>query len=232
MNSGFSKRALVVSCPLLVPLIFAQACSSDAPKTKLAAETPSVRVQSATLSLSGSIASQEAAPTASQDASTPILPKPITIATTPNARCTLSHPSNSPAGQYVWADGAGIVHLWASPQTTSDEYLLTCDETAYGGGAVSQYPFNLADSSTFIPATPRFNPPGQTMRPALADPTSVTQAALIQGGYPPRPDPMLAQSLYAKWLNIVSAPALIIPSHPVPQSQGHFGPGSPTTSFI
>ena len=147
----------------------------------------------------------------------------ITIASTPNAKCTLnSRGATMPA----WADDSGIVHLWASPTSTSDQYTLDCDEA----GTAVQYPFDLANPATFVPASARFIPMARKIRPALTDPAGPSPAEIISAGYPPRPDPKLAPEMYQNWLAVVSTPAVIVPPFLVELPDRTFGPAQPWNS--
>jgi hypothetical protein len=142
----------------------------------------------------------------------------VTIATAPNAKCTLSAdaPSVSQKSMPVWADDTGIVHLWApsAPET----YSLTCAEP---GGPVT-HSLNLADAAIFTPAIPRAAAATRVTLPALTDPSSPTQADLVKAGYPPRPDPVLAAPLYEQWLRIVSAPTTLVSPSLVERADVHF----------
>jgi hypothetical protein len=150
------------------------------------------------------------------------IPKEVTVASTPNATCTLTSARTS-SSMPVWADYVGIIHLWAVPASASDTYSLECAEN---GGTV-QYSFDLAASTTFVPATARFAPAGTSVRPALVDPDDASQAELLAGGYFPRPDPNVAPTLYAKWLKSVSTPMTVIPPHLVERSDLNFGSATP-----
>lgn len=151
-------------------------------------------------------------------------PSAITIASLPHSKCVLHHGSDS---MPVWADDVGIVHLWAPQTPTPDEYTLDCDES----GNNVEYQYDLSDPATFTPATPRVAPPAYATRAALADPTSLSEAALIQAGYPPRPDPTKASALYQQWLKIVSTPATIVPANLVQRTDHRNDPVTPTTSY-
>lgn len=148
-------------------------------------------------------------------------PSAITIASLPNAKCVLHHGAHA---MPVWADDVGLVHLWAPQTSMPDSYMLECDEA----GSTVQYSYDLSDPATFVPATPRAPRVGWTTRPALTDPMAPTQAELAQSGYPPRPDPVRAPSMYKQWLSLVSAPAQIPPTYLVDRPDLRFDPASPS----
>jgi hypothetical protein len=160
--------------------------------------------------------------TAVVDAST-TQQKEITIATSPNAKCILrSSVSPNTQSMPVWADDVGLVHLWAAPKSASEGYSLECNESR----TVVQHAFDLAAAATFVHATPRATAAGRTVRPALANPLSIAQADLVKAGYPPRPDPTLAPTLYKKWLETVSVTAIQVPPNLVERSDLHFQAGN------
>jgi hypothetical protein len=156
------------------------------------------------------------------------VPQEITIVSTPHAKCTLraSSATTSPQSAPVWADDVGLVHLWAPPASVSEMYSLDCS----AGGDTAQHSFDLANAATFLPAAAPAAAVGRKTRPALTNPTTLTQAELFAAGYPPRPDPTLAPSLYGKWLKIVSIATTLIPPHLVERSDLHFGAATNKTS--
>ena len=164
-----------------------------------------------------SVGDKEAVTTEAITATASTAQKSITIASTPNAECLLrsSNPKNAQT-MPVWADDTGIIHLWGPQTSTSETYALNCKEN----GITVQHAIDLADAATFLPAKPSAAPPRKIL-PALSDPTSPSQAALIAAGYPPRPNP--GTPAYAKWLEIVSAPATLVPQHPVTMPDLQFG---------
>ncbi len=123
----------------------------------------------------------------------------------------------------VWADDEGLVHLWAAPQSASDTYTLDCNES----GTSVPYHFDLSDRATFVPAIARAKATDRKVRPALADPTSMSQGELARAGYGLRPDP--SSPLYAVWLEGVSKPVTLITPPGVERPDLSFDPESYTT---
>jgi hypothetical protein len=150
------------------------------------------------------------------------LQKEITIAGVPHTKCML-HPDGSDASMPVWADDEGIIHLSAAPTVASQMFAVECSEP--NGSA--QYKFDLANPDTFSPATPRAVSKDRSMRPALQD-IDMKQEGLIAAGYPPRPDK--GSSRYARWLENVSRPAIVIKPHQI-ESQLSFDPGTSKTGY-
>lgn len=128
----------------------------------------------------------------------------ITIAASPSAKCTLHFPNvtDSDHSMTVYAADDGIVHLWAPH--VPERYVLDCDQQ----GTATTHLIDLEDPATFLPVPPPVIPKNRKILPALSDPMSLSQADLINAGYPPRPDP--SAPAYDQWLEMVSSPMTLI----------------------
>jgi hypothetical protein len=148
---------------------------------------------------------------------TPRSPQEITVATDPNASCTLYTPDRK-TSMRVWPDDIGIVHLWAP--WTSETYVVECNEA----GTTVQHALDLGNAATFQPAIPRKQRAPRSVLPAITNPLAKSQTELMKAGYPPRPDPVRAAPLYQKWLKTVSVPLTVVSPKLVERRDVSFDP--------
>jgi hypothetical protein len=134
----------------------------------------------------------------------------IAIQMTPHAVCHLTHKDAKGHHLQLDADAGGVVrfHARAFRCSESVELQLECVDA---DGRSSTHILELH-------AEARPSPPEGavvedtaavhgTVVPALeGDPLALTNEELIARGYPPRPDPCLTPSRYARWLGRVSQP--------------------------
>jgi hypothetical protein len=140
---------------------------------------------------------------------------PITVMVPPDAICSI-HPEGAAAGQTMTAQlsagNDGLVRLYRPASAWGTTLALDCSS---GAGTATVH-VNLGDDSTFMIEPDFGKPPTVTVRPPLsADPTTVSQADLRAGGYPPRPDPFHQPTDYARWLQWISIPGTVVATKPV-----------------
>jgi hypothetical protein len=138
----------------------------------------------------------------------------------PGSTCNL-HAEGSPAaeGLPLYADPRGFVrvHLRPNPEE-SVRLALDCERdgalvtTVYDvkAGAPGEVPSGaaVARADEALP-----------IRPALTgDPMAPSNAEIVGRGYPPRPDPVKAPEAYARWLDVVSKPARVLPAITAPHT--------------
>jgi hypothetical protein len=139
---------------------------------------------------------------------------PVTLDAEPGAACVL-HGSASDAadGLPLAADASGQVRVHLRPNAeTPSTLLLDCE---VNGRAIATKTYvveaGAADEAPSGAASPR---PEAVLaeRPALSgDPAQFTDAELVARGFPLRPDATKAPDAYAKWLELASKPARIVP---------------------
>jgi len=91
---------------------------------------------------------------------------------------------------------------------------------------------DLADPATFDPVAAPVAVENGRVLAALTEPMSLSQEELIQAGYPPRPDPVLAAPLYEQWLKLVSEPTTLVTPHYVERPDRIFDSFTHVTSSI
>jgi hypothetical protein len=157
--------------------------------------------------------------------------KEITIASLPDAKCTLTDDATGDSNM-VLADDEGLVHVWAAPKAASRTLTLDCDEPdGSAGSRPARYNFDLAQARTFARARPRVQSTRRRILPGLADPTGISQNEVTEAGYPPRPD--RDSPRYERWLELVSRPVTLIEPHGVQTDQfrGPATTGMPSVNF-
>ena len=174
------------------------------------------------LSVSGSAQSATVSRIAREQGFTipPNIQTPIVLKTKPDATCDL-HAAGvvDPAHTlrlYANADGYLRVHANAKENQPDTRVQLDCA----AGGKVITYPVRLriSASPTEEMPTPRHvmpAPRGSRIRPALtkAEAQSMSDEELERLGYPERPDALAEPESYAKWLNSISRPMIVLPTH-------------------
>jgi hypothetical protein len=153
----------------------------------------------------------------------------IVLRTQPDAACDL-HPAGvaDPAhSMRLFADAEGYVRFHARPKQNGQEARVQLD----CGAAV--YPLHLRSSASPTadmpaPLTSVPIPKGAKVLPALTEEAAqqLSDNEVLGQGYPPRPDAAASPDNYAKWLDLVSRPITLLPSHPVSRSNISHGPGS------
>lgn len=157
---------------------------------------------------------------------TPHVQTPIILKTEPDAACDLhaegiSDPSHT-LRFYANGDGYIQVHVTARQESEQGE-RVQLDCTA--AGKVIRYPLHLraASSPTVEMPAPQIirpTPKGSRVLPALTEEDSqrLSDDDLSRLGYPRRPDARASRDKYAKWLERVSQPLTLVPSHVVNRS--------------
>ncbi|MGO9838272.1 MAG: hypothetical protein ACLP1X_29170, partial [Polyangiaceae bacterium] len=195
MNAAIAARALPRW--LLGVTILCVACS-DEPKTG----APLQVGQSAVSHIQSALVSAGAtAPLA------PVAPYAVAISVQPWTYCNV-YPegiSNDPTrNANVTADADGNIRFYPPPASWGTNLTLACTLNGSSQGTVT---INLSDPTTFTQEPlASLAPTVATVVPALTgDLTTISQAELLQGGYPPRPDPAQTQQ-YAVWEKMVTQP--------------------------
>jgi len=150
----------------------------------------------------------------------------IVLKALPDSECSL-HPEgvSDPAQTmklYANADGYVRVHVSARQESQEDARMqLDCA----AAGTVTTYPLHLRAGSSPTedmpaPLTAMPIPEGSRVLPALAaeDAQQLSDEEVIDRGYLPRPDAVASPEEYAVWLDLVSRPITLIPSHSVNRS--------------
>lgn len=128
----------------------------------------------------------------------------------PGAECSLHLAGDADPSHalHLFADDDGVVSFAADSQASSDaaQAVLDCNEA----GVAHPYAVDFRDAAIRTrPAIARRA--DAVIRPALSgDPRLVTQAELVKGGYPLRPDPDRSPAMYATWLRAVSTPTELV----------------------
>ncbi|MGO9945594.1 MAG: G1 family glutamic endopeptidase [Steroidobacteraceae bacterium] len=159
---------------------------------------------------------------------------PIVMKTLPNAACDLHTVSVTDAAHSlrINANGDGYfkVHVTPRQESVEGEHMqIDCTSA----GKITTYLLHLRASdapTSDMPAPQTVIPPpsGSKVLPALTgnEAQSVSREELLARGYPPRPDAGASPDLYVKWLNVVSRPIVLLPSHGVAHSEiSHQKPG-------
>jgi hypothetical protein len=163
----------------------------------------------------------------------PNVQTPIVLKTMADAACDLHAvgTSDTRAMRY-YANGDGYVKLNASAVDGMEARVqMDCSSN---GQSIS-YPLHLRASSSptsDMPAPQSVvpTPKGSTVRPALteAQARSLSEDELMNLGYPERPDVLSSPDKYSKWLDRVSRPMTVLPSHLVSRSDITGAPASYT----
>jgi hypothetical protein len=154
----------------------------------------------------------------------------IVLKSTPDAACDLHAEGVSDRAQTLrfYANGDGYLKIHANPrQASEDEIRLQLDCTE--NGKVVRYPLHLRASfspTEDMPAPESVmpTPKGSKILPGLtaAEARQLSDDELINRGYSMRPDAATSPDQYAKWLDRVSRPMTLVPSHSVSRSDiGH-----------
>jgi hypothetical protein len=162
----------------------------------------------------------------------------LTIQTTPKAVCILGHATEKGLHLQFDADDRGVVRIHVAARTGAQPIAVRLDCKGEDGHATS-YPIELRTGTfgTLPNALPkeqeRLGVPAskEKLRPPLqGNELELSRKDLLSRGYPPRPDPTTAPSLYARWLRIVSRPLTIVDPRTVPHPELSFGQNSPLDS--
>jgi hypothetical protein len=157
-------------------------------------------------------------PAASRFTVAPQTATPIEIQTFADALCTIRGAKPSKGVQAVAADDRGVARFFITPKKASSEvFRLTLSCKA--GKQSADYPIDLVAGSTptaQMPAPTHIAAPipaDARIRPALnvAQIASMSDEALLKGGYPMRPDAAKYPTLYKGWLKAVSVKAVVLP---------------------
>lgn len=149
---------------------------------------------------------------------TPNAETAIVLKAQPDAACDLHAVGTSDTrSKRFYANGDGYVKIHANAREGIEGRVqLDCSAN---GKAVS-YPLHLLASSTPTSDMPAPQskmplPKGSTVRPALseAQAQSMTDEQLDKLGYPARPDVLNSPDRYAKWLDRISRPMTVLPTH-------------------
>jgi Peptidase A4 family len=149
----------------------------------------------------------------------PDIQNSIVLKTQADAACDLHAVGTSDTrSMRFYANGEGYVNIHASARE-GIEGRVQLDCASSNGKAVS-YPLHLVASSSPTsdmpaPQSKMPMPKGAKVRPALteAQAQSITDAQLDKLGYPARPDVLTSPDQYAKWLDRVSKPITMMPTH-------------------
>lgn len=159
----------------------------------------------------------------------------IVLKTLPDAACDLHGVGTSDTRTMrSYANGDGYVKINATAREGMEARVqLDCSSN---GKSIS-YPLHLIASSSPTSEMPAPQskiptPKGSTVRPGLseAQAQSFTDDELRTLGYPERPNVLSSPDQYAKWLDRVSRPMTMLPTHFVRRSDITAGPGSYTAS--
>ncbi len=151
---------------------------------------------------------------------------PIVLHTQPDAACDLHAVGVTDAAHTLRfsANGDGYikVHVMAKQESQEDAQVqLDCA----AAGKVTTYPIRLRAASSPTdsmpaPQTVMPTPKGSKVLPALTaeEAQQLSDDDLLTRGYPTRPDPTASPDLYARWLDHISQPMTVLPSHSVSRS--------------
>jgi peptidase A4-like protein len=150
----------------------------------------------------------------------------IVLKSTPDAACDLHAEGVSEKAQTLrfYANGDGYLKIHANPKQESEDGIrlqLDCTEN----GKVVRYPLHLRASfspTEDMPAPESVmpTPKGSKILPGLteAEAQQLSDDELINRGYSMRPDAATSPDQYAQWLDRVSQPMTLVPSHLVSRS--------------
>jgi len=142
----------------------------------------------------------------------------IVLRTQPDAACDLHEVGTSDTrSMRFYANGDGYVNIRANAREGIEGRVqLDCSSK----GQTVSYPLHLLASSSPTSDMPAPQskmplPKGSKVRPALneAQAQSMTDDQLDKLGYPARPDVLSSPDRYAKWLDRVSRPVTVLPTH-------------------
>lgn len=160
----------------------------------------------------------------------------LALTTLPYAVCTI-RPEGSTDPDHAlkaYADAAGIVRIQVRPSAESDEllkFVVDCEVE----GQVTTYPLELRGGHEPIHdmPTPREDDVLQTvaggsLRPALSDAQMLDMPddALLEHGYPLRPNRSELPRAFQAWRQIVSRPMTVVKPHIVSRSGVQHGKGT------
>jgi hypothetical protein len=159
----------------------------------------------------------------------------VTIDAPAGADCTLhgEGPGYAGGGLPLHADDRGALRFHVRPDPAGST-LLALDCQLAGGGATTTRYYEVEAGAPGEPlegaAAPHAAARGGPVRPALnGDAEVATNAEIVTMGFPPRPDRSKAPKAYARWLEIVSKPAVRL----TPRFASRAGrPSLPTTSEL
>jgi len=155
------------------------------------------------------------------------VPTPIVMKTLPDAACDLHTVGANEATQslriYANGDGYFKFHVTLRQETVEGDHMqIDCTSN----GIVTTYLLHVraSDAPTLdMPAPPAVMPPptGSKVLPALTDSEaqSLSREELFARGYPPRPDAAALPDSYTRWLNAVSRPITVLPSHGIAHAE-------------
>jgi hypothetical protein len=165
----------------------------------------------------------------------PDAPTAIVLKTQPDAACDLHAVGTSDdRTMRFYANGEGYVKINASAREGMEGRVqLDCSSN----GKVVSYPLHLLASSSPTSDMPAPQghvptPKGAKVRPGLteAQAQSLTDNELANLGYPERPDVLSSPDQYGKWLDHVSRPVTLLPTHLVSRSDIRAAPSAYTSS--
>jgi hypothetical protein len=134
--------------------------------------------------------------------------RPTSVKTQPFAPCYIypEGAGNDPTRtEFIGASSDGFVRFYPPPAAWGVKLTLNCKVN----GQTVTYQIDLNDSSTFTREADLVGdePPAVTQRPALTgDLLKPSNAELLRGMYPPRPDPSVDSERYARWVERVTTP--------------------------
>jgi hypothetical protein len=156
----------------------------------------------------------------------PKVSSPIVLRSTPDAACDLHAEDVSDKAHTLrfYANADGYLKIHVRPKGEAEDGIdvqLDCTEN----GEIVRYPLHVRASATPTEDMPAPQsvmpmPKGSTILPALteAEAPLLSDDELVDRGYPIRPDAKSAPDKYAQWLEHVSRPMTLVPSHRVSRS--------------
>ena len=165
----------------------------------------------------------------------PNVQTPIVLKTKPDAACDLHAVGTSDSrSMRFYANGDGYVKIHANAREGMEGRVqLDCSSK----GQIVRYPLHLLASLTPtaempVPRSRIPIPKGSKVRPALTEARaqSLTDDQLEKLGYPARPDVLGSPDMYATWLDRVSGPMTLLPTHLVSRSDIRSAPVAYTSS--
>ena len=161
----------------------------------------------------------------------------LSIQTAPKAVCTLCHDEAKGQTLRLDADDQGIVRFHARASKGSKPIEVHLEWTG-PGGARSRHTIEIRndarDAASPNASTGAGMPAGVgKMHPPLqGDFLALSNQELLKAGYPPRPDPVLAPTRYARWLRIVSRPFTRVGPRTEPHPEVAFSPKRPPLQIM
>jgi hypothetical protein len=154
------------------------------------------------------------------------VPPATTCSVRPKGAATGSQPSDT-----LYSGRESEVRFYSPSAEWGTQLTLTCTTNGTPQGT---YNVDLNDDATFLrEPQSALSPTLVGTRPALSgDLSSFSRTALLQAGYPPRPDPSVAPKEYSQWVSEVTKPVDLYRPIVTAELGQRFGTGIPWSGFV